>query len=202
MAGTAGRRKPRSYDDGVSGYFLHLTAIIWIAWVATWLAAALVSAPATAEAPRRAYAGHLALAVVGFYGLFLGRRVGLPPMWHAGQALGWTMIAVQLAGIAFAWWARITMGRLWSGNVARKDGHHVIDRGPFALVRHPIYSGIIVSSLAVAGIDATPLSFVGVALIAVGFGLKARVEERFLEDALPDYAEYRARVPMLVPGLR
>lgn len=183
----------------MNGHFLQIAALIWVAWVISWLAAALFSARTAEQAPRRAYILQLAIAVAGFYCLFIGRRLGLQPLWSIGPRLGWGMVALQLAGIAFAWWARIAMGRLWSGNIARKDGHRVIDNGPFALVRHPIYTGIILSSLAVAVIDATALAFIGVVLIAAGFGLKARVEERFLESALPDYADYRRRVPMLAP---
>lgn len=186
----------------MNGPFLQIAAIIWVGWVVTWLAAACFTAPTADTAPRRAYAGQLALAVAGFYALFVGRTLGLQPLWPLGATLGWAMIALELAGIAFAWWARVAMGRLWSGNIARKEGHKVIRHGPFALVRHPIYSGIILSSLAVAVIDGTWLAPIGVVLIATGFGLKARVEERFLEQALPDYADYRRRVPMLVPGWR
>lgn len=183
----------------MNGHFLQMAAMLWVAWVVSWLTAALFSARTTEKAPRRAYVLQLAIAVAGFYCLFIGRRLGLQPLWTVGPRLGWSMIALQLAGIAFAWWARIAMGRLWSGNIARKEGHRVIDNGPFALVRHPIYAGIIMSSLAVAVIDGTALAPVGVALIALGFGLKAKVEERFLEAALPGYADYRRRVPMLLP---
>ena len=51
--------------------------------------------------------------------------------------------ALTAAAFAFAWWARLTMGRLWSGYVSRTADHRIVDNGPFAIVRHPIYSAII-----------------------------------------------------------
>lgn len=54
-------------------------------------------------------------------------------------------IAVMIAGFAFCWWARIHLGRLWSMRVTKKEGHHVVDTGPYGVVRHPIYTGILVA---------------------------------------------------------
>src|SRR5438445_12979167 len=51
------------------------------------------------------------------------------------------------------WWARIHLGRLWSSNVTRKKNHHVVDSGPYGIVRHPIYTGVIVASIATAAIQ-------------------------------------------------
>ena len=51
------------------------------------------------------------------------------------------------AGLAFCWWARLHLGAMWSGTVTRKDDHHIVDTGPYGLVRHPIYTGLIFSAL-------------------------------------------------------
>ena len=85
--------------------------------------------------------------------------------------------------------------------VSRTALHRVIDSGPFALVRHPIYTGMIAAVAAMAVLQARPMAILGAVLFAVGFGLKARVEERFVEAELPEYAAYRQRVGMLVPGI-
>ena len=103
---------------------------------------------------------------------------------------------------AFAWWARLAMGRMWSGGIMRTEQHRVIQSGPFAWVRHPIYTSLIFAGVALAVIRATPVALGGAALFALGFYLKARVEERFLDQELGGYPEYRARVPMLLPFLR
>ena len=79
--------------------------------------------------------------------------------------------------------------------------HRVVDSGPYALVRHPIYTGLFAAVIAMAILRGTPIALAGAALFVLGFTLKARVEERFLEGALPVYAAYRRRVGMIVPWL-
>jgi protein-S-isoprenylcysteine O-methyltransferase Ste14 len=98
----------------------------------------------------------------------------------------------------------LTLGGFWSGSVTLKPEHRVIDRGPFALVRHPIYTGFIFTAFCMAFLRGTAVNFLGAFLIAFGFWLKARLEERFLRAALgaADYDAYAARTPMLVPWLR
>ena len=77
----------------------------------------------------------------------------------------------------------------------------MIDTGPYAIVRHPIYTGILAAVLATAAAIATWPALVGVACVSVGLWLKASIEERFLAAELePDaYQTYRRRVPMLIP---
>lgn len=180
--------------------FVQTIALLWLAWAVSWHLAALWRGDTRAEAPRRAYRMHFAIAVAGFLLAFSA----WPPMarlWPASEALGWAMVALTVAGFAFAWWARIHLGRLWSGGVALREAHRVVDSGPYALVRHPIYTGLFTAVTAMAVMQGTPLSLLGAALFVLGFTLKARVEERFLEQALPGYADYRRRVGMIVPGI-
>jgi protein-S-isoprenylcysteine O-methyltransferase Ste14 len=108
---------------------------------------------------------------------------------------------VTLAGILFTWWARLHIGRLWSGSITRKADHYIVDTGPYALVRHPIYTGLILAIIATAAAQATVTSILGAVLIAGGFWLKAKIEERFLtaELGVEAYGSYRRRVPMLLP---
>ena len=111
------------------------------------------------------------------------------------------MTALTAAGFAFAWWARLHLGKLWSAFVTRKDEHRIIDSGPYGIVRHPIYTGIILAAVAVAILKGNLYAFTGALLIVAGFWIKARLEERFLSEQLgPEaYAVYRSRVPMLIP---
>ena len=85
--------------------------------------------------------------------------------------------------------------------MTRKQNHRVVDTGPYGLVRHPIYTGILASVLATMIAQATATALGGWILIALGFWIKARAEERFLAAELePEaYASYRLRVPMLLP---
>jgi protein-S-isoprenylcysteine O-methyltransferase Ste14 len=109
--------------------------------------------------------------------------------------------AAALCGFAFTWWARMHLGQLWSSSVTRKTNHQVVDTGPYALVRHPIYTGVIVATVATAVQRGTALSLTGAALMILGWYVKARLEERFLREQLgPDnYDAYARQVPMLVP---
>jgi protein-S-isoprenylcysteine O-methyltransferase Ste14 len=77
----------------------------------------------------------------------------------------------------------------------------VIQSGPYHLVRHPIYTGLIVAALAQGVLIGMAANLVGAVLVGLGFWLKARLEERFLSQELgaATYAEYRRRTPMLVP---
>jgi len=111
------------------------------------------------------------------------------------------LAGVTLAGILFAWWARIHLGRLWCSGVTRKENHRVVDTGPYRLVRHPIYTGLLASSLATTIAQATATAMAGWILIVLGLWMKTRAEERFLVAELEPEADasYKLRVPMLLP---
>ena len=182
------------------GPFVPLIAGLWLAWAVSWHLAALWRGKADQAESPRAFRLHFAIAVLGF---FLASS-GWPPMarlWPASEVLGWTMVALTAAGFAFAWWARIHLGALWAGGVVLREEHRVVDSGPYAWVRHPIYSGLFMAVMAMAVVRATPLALLGAALFVLGFTLKARVEQRFMKQALPDYAAYRRRVGMIVPRI-
>jgi protein-S-isoprenylcysteine O-methyltransferase Ste14 len=121
--------------------------------------------------------------------------------WKFPVDVQWVMVGLATAGFLFCWWARIHLGALWSGRITRKEGHHVVDTGPYRLVRHPIYTGILTAALATMLLKGTTSSIIGFALLALGYWMKGKLEERFLREELgsADYDAYRARTPMLVP---
>ena len=183
----------------MGGIYVAFAASLWLAWVISWYAAAFWRHDTVAEAPGRQYRLHIALVMTGFMLAFGVAPWFRGPLWPIGPALGWSMVALCAAGLAFTWWARLHMGPLWNGGVSRTEQHRIVDTGPFALVRHPIYTGMIAAIWSVAILQAQPMALVGGAIFALGFILKARVEERFLEAELPGYAAYRKRVRMIVP---
>jgi protein-S-isoprenylcysteine O-methyltransferase Ste14 len=125
------------------------------------------------------------------------------PAWSLNAAVGWVLVTVSAIGFAFCWWARIHLGRLWSADVVRREGHRVVDSGPYRLVRHPIYTGICLAAFATAVIEGSTIAVVGAAVLTYGFYIKARMEERFLTKELGnDYAAFQARTPMLIPFVR
>jgi protein-S-isoprenylcysteine O-methyltransferase Ste14 len=114
--------------------------------------------------------------------------------------VGYIGLALTIVGLAIAIWARFYLGRNWSARVTIKKDHELVRTGPYAIVRHPIYSGII---LALAG---TVLGFgeiralLGFVLVIVGIVLKSRLEEKFMSERFgEEYARYRREVKSLIP---
>jgi protein-S-isoprenylcysteine O-methyltransferase Ste14 len=116
------------------------------------------------------------------------------------QAVWWTGVAIEYVGVAFTIWARATLGKLWSGTVTFKEGHHLVQSGPFAITRHPIYTGAIAAAFGTAMTDGAVRSFIAVLLIASGFALKLSKEETLMATHFGDeHRSYRARVRRLIP---
>ncbi len=173
---------------------------MWLVWWISWMAAALWSDQPQARSPRWQIA-YRALPAVGALLMFgiSSRDLPRPP-----APVAWTCAGLVAAGLLFTWWARVRLGRLWSSSITRKADHRVIDTGPYAIVRHPIYTGITLAAFATAAERGTSLSWVGAGVMTLGWVIKARMEEDFLREQLgaDAYDDYRRRVPMLVPRLR
>jgi protein-S-isoprenylcysteine O-methyltransferase Ste14 len=135
----------------------------------------------------------------------------MPPGWlpgvlavrfaSPGLALALLGIAILAGGLGFAGWARRHLGRNWSGWVTVKDDHTLICTGPYRLVRHPIYSGLL---LAFAGNALAIGEWRGVLAVAFGFlafVLKLRIEEARMRETFPEYDRYTQQVAALIPGL-
>src|SRR4029453_3555020 len=93
------------------------------------------------------------LTIAGFVLLFAvrtNRYHGPSRLWTLPINAGWAMVLVCAMGFGFAWWARLHLGQLWSAFVTRKADHRIIDTGPYGIVRHPIYTGIILAAIALA----------------------------------------------------
>jgi protein-S-isoprenylcysteine O-methyltransferase Ste14 len=177
--------------------------LAWGVWSLSWGLAALWSAPAVAASDtpgaRGTRAGLAAGALLMLFGGF--RPWPLPaPLWTVGGTVVTVLAVVLLSGFAFCWWARLHLGALWSSDIVRKKGHRVVDTGPYALVRHPIYAGLSLAAAATALAIATPFAFAGAALFIFSVSRRAALEEAFLRQGLgPAYDSYSRRVPMLVP---
>jgi protein-S-isoprenylcysteine O-methyltransferase Ste14 len=182
-----------------------LLALIWIGWLVSWMLGSFWSARTEKRPVTWRARAHRLPVIVG--GLLLtpwtAQALGERPLWNAGNAVTYALALVVLAGVLFTWWARIHLGRFWSNEITRKEGHRVIDTGPYALVRHPIYTGLIAAILATGVAVGTVTAILGAVLIAFGLSVKAKAEEGFLTSELDPsaYDSYRRRVPMLIPFL-
>jgi len=112
----------------------------------------------------------------------------------------WTGLGMVIAGCAFAVWARAVLGGNWSASVTVKEGHEVIRKGPYSIVRHPIYTGLL---LAVLGTALEVGEIRGLIAFAVAFASlfeKSRREERFMVEEFDGaYVEYRHSVKRIIP---
>jgi protein-S-isoprenylcysteine O-methyltransferase Ste14 len=178
-------------------------AFLWVAFCISWLVAAGWSAKTERSVGMK---GELAYRIVLIAGalVFFPRAQGYHgPMrlWRVTLDEAWVCTALVALGFAFSWWARIHLGALWSASITRKAAHRVVDTGPYGIVRHPIYTGILLAVYATAAAKGTMLGLLGALLITLGIWMKARLEERWLREELDPgaYDRYRGRVPMLVP---
>ena len=113
------------------------------------------------------------------------------------KALGF---GLDYAGVAFAIWARFTLGKLWSGTITKKENHRLVQEGPFAITRHPIYTGILFAALGCAILAGGLRGFLTVGLLFCGFLFKSTKEERLMAATFGDtHRDYRTRVKRLIP---
>ncbi len=115
----------------------------------------------------------------------------------ASGALG---VAICALGLLVSIWSRRALGDEWSRDVELKQGHKLVEGGPYAFARHPIYTGHLLMGLGTAIGSGQLIAFVGLALFFVGFWIKLRQEEKLLVRSFPEeYPAYRARVRALIP---
>jgi protein-S-isoprenylcysteine O-methyltransferase Ste14 len=181
-------------------------AVLWLAWLAYWIVAARnVKATRRRESP----VSRIITVVLTILAAALLAFPGQKLHWLNARFLPQTMVAHWLGllmvvlGLAFAIWARIHLGRNWSGTVTVKDDHELIRTGPYGLVRHPIYTGLLLAILGTAIAFGEWRGLLAFGFLTVAFLFKLRREERFMSESFPDdYPRYRAEVPALVPFIR
>jgi protein-S-isoprenylcysteine O-methyltransferase Ste14 len=176
---------------------------LWLAWLVGWMLAALTAAKSVVRQSGPGRLTHGLLVAAGGV-LMLGRDPRLAPLLGPVYPLlpwvAWAGVALCAIGLAFAVWARVQIGRFWSGSVALKAEHALIRGGPYALTRHPIYSGLLLALIGTAITRDSPAAFVGLAFLFAGLYVKLKQEERLLLERFgPEYEKYRAEVPALIP---
>ncbi|MGO9893681.1 MAG: methyltransferase [Bryobacteraceae bacterium] len=178
--------------------------VLWVLYAAVWVVAALGSKRTIRRQSATSTILHSLLVTVGFLLIFQPWRLG----WLNVRFLPDTRttaicgLAITAAGIGFAFWARFTLGGNWSSTVTIKEDHRLIQRGPYRIVRHPIYSGILLAAVGTAiGYGMAPC-LIGVAIAFFHFWTKWRIEERFMVEQFgAQYIQYRQEVKALVPGM-
>ncbi|MFZ3216225.1 MAG: isoprenylcysteine carboxylmethyltransferase family protein [Candidatus Acidiferrales bacterium] len=189
---------------------LHLTPTqllnaSWLVFLLYWLISAFrVKKTARRQNPveRMLYvlfmiAGFLLLNANNYPLGVLDRRFLPDARWIA-----WLGSYLCAAGVLFSIWARYTIGQDWSAEVQIKEGHELVRSGPYARIRHPIYTGILLAALGTAILIGEYRALLAVAVLFFGFVHKARNEESFLAVEFgAAFAEHRRRTGFFLPRL-
>ena len=181
----------------------YLFAAMWLSWVAYWwISSRKVKRTVRREslASRLSYICPLLLAALFF-------AVPRPPVPVLGErflpAATWSFVvaaALTAAGLLFAVWARRYLGPNWSATLAIKEGHELITTGPYAIVRHPIYAGLVLAIVGSAMAIGEWRALLGAVIAVLAFVRKFRLEERWMHEQFGEaYRTYRQRVPALIP---
>jgi protein-S-isoprenylcysteine O-methyltransferase Ste14 len=111
-------------------------------------------------------------------------------------------IALMLAGLALRWYSIRVLGKSFTYTVATRQGQAVVEAGPYRWIRHPSYTGALVTLLGVFMCMTNPLSFLGILPPLAGYAYRIRVEEQALVRNLGDpYRTYMQRTKRLIPFL-
>jgi len=131
------------------------------------------------------------------------QRLAFAHIGGSGQFLLWLGLSVFAVGVFIRWWAITVLGRFFTSDLVVQTGHRIVQSGPYRLVRHPSYSGILVCFLGIGLAMYNWLSLLCLlALVGAAIIYRIRVEEAMLAKEFGvEYVEYRSRTRRLVPGL-
>ena len=190
----------RAYSLG-----LGVIHICWIIFIIVW-ALGVAWTKRTIYRERSAErARYWLLLVIGY--LLVIKSGALPPPFNwvvvpHRTSSSWGGVFLCVGGLVIAIWARLMLGRNWSGVITLKEGHELIERGPYCVVRHPIYTGILAMLAGTAIALGYFGGFIGFLLVFVSFWVKLKREEDLMLKHFPaGYAAYQRRVKRIIPFL-
>ncbi|MGU7779247.1 methyltransferase family protein [Burkholderia sp. PU8-34] len=175
----------------------------WAAWLAYWIATSHRAKATVRKEKSLSRTLQSIPLIVGGALIILPDPAwqALTPAWHAFGLQTQCGLAVLVAGLLFSVWARLHLGTNWSVSVTLKQDHELVRSGPYALVRHPIYTGCLLALVGAALIGGEWRGVVGVLLVFASLAYKVRVEETWLTGYFgPAYTQYRREVAALIPG--
>jgi protein-S-isoprenylcysteine O-methyltransferase Ste14 len=177
----------------------------WMLTGAFWLLTAIGQKRAVYVESAEVTARH-GLAALAAFLLLLAPWTSIGPLgWQVAphsQWADWAGLAIGIAGFAVAFWARTLLGGEWSSSVALKAEHRLITIGPYAWLRHPIYSGLLLAMLGTAIAGNQVRMYIAVPVAFCAFWYKSRLEERLLLQAMgARYQQYQQRTRAMIPGV-
>ena len=186
-------------------FFESFFPVVWIVFLLYWQIKAINTKTTQRLEPAASRILRLLIFLIVIV-LLATTRIPLPwlyfQLWPAGLWPFWLGAAVTVAGLLFAVWAREHLGRNWSRSVTIKQGHELISTGPYALVRHPIYTGILAGFLGMAVAISQVRGFLAFALFFLALWIKLRMEEQWMRSQFgEEYANYARHTAALIPYL-
>ena len=181
---------------------LNFFTICWWLFIIIWVISGLSVKP-TKE--RQDWGGRLfTFAFVTVTFLLLAGKVpwwGINErIWSSGQPLVFLAYGLTLAGLVTLVWSRLCLGTNWSATVTVREGHELVERGPYRFVRHPIYTGILLMIAGTATVLGNVSGLLSLVICFLGHWWKLKREEALLTAHFPDtYPRYRSRTKALVP---
>jgi protein-S-isoprenylcysteine O-methyltransferase Ste14 len=184
-----------------------LIDISWLLFAAYWLASALGSKKASRRESLTERLGHIIFMAVGSVLLYDSAPPYLNWLNHRfipdERWIDWLGAWLTLAGVLFAIWARTSIGREWSAEIQIKQGHQLIRTGPYARIRHPIYTGILLAVAGTALAIGEYRALFALAILCIAFARKAKKEESFLAAQFgPAFEEHRRSTGFFLPIFR
>jgi protein-S-isoprenylcysteine O-methyltransferase Ste14 len=186
-------------------FYQMLIPSLWLAWLVFWWG---LSRTVKTTERRESVASRLSYTVPVVLGFVLlwNRSPQIPPFderflpaddWYMWAGIG---AALTLFGLLFTVWARVHLGKNWSGVITIKEGHELIASGPYSVVRHPIYTGLILAAFGQAVSEGQWVRLIAVGIIFAGFWRKLKIEESWMRQQFGSaYETYSQRVSALIP---
>lgn len=181
----------------------HAVTIPWLVLGGFWAITAVRAKKSIRSEPAASRLFHV-LFMTGVFALLFRRDLRIGQLGvaviPASARVAYAGLVLTSLGAAFAVWARSTLGRNWSATVTVKEDHSFVYRGPYRLVRHPIYAGGLLAMLGTAIVYGEAGCFLAVGLAFVGWWLKTRREEDFMAQQFGEkYRRYQRDVKRLIP---
>jgi len=179
-----------------------ISLIPWVLFSLYWEIEAKNSAPALSSESKTARMVHVVLSNIAVVLIILPIR-GLNQRFEPDALpIKVAGLAAECAGLALAIWARRVLGRNWSGEITIKEDHELVRSGPYKLIRHPIYTALLVMCAGTAIVSGQMHALAGLALAILAYLRKTRLEETNLVNAFGTrYSQYREDTWALLPGI-
>ena len=194
------------------GWIETTLAVLWVVWIIYWIVGE----------PLYQFAKHHSKTIVKRGGrgnilsyLFLIAAFGILQISFTGQLafLGegflpdtpavWLLgFALAVAGLVFSVWARVYLGSNWSPAAMLKKGQTLVRSGPYGIVRHPIYSGLIVAIIGTALVYGGYRVIISVVCVFLFAWVRITEEEKLMSNQFgEEYTEYKKEVKAIIPGI-